>query len=134
MGTLAFVTDPNTNRKVLANTTIIERDTKLPVSKTKKYYTIYEGQEELECSVTQSEGFEDNVEFVNVIHKEMLKLPKDRPAKQPIDITYSYDTSGKIHCLFTDVESGNKHEIELKPHTTKELDKQIKEIEKIVVE
>ena len=64
----------------------------------------------------------------------MLKLPKNRPAKQPIDITYSYDTSGKIHCLFTDVESGNKYEIELKPHSTKELDKQIKEVEKLVVE
>ena len=134
MGTLALVTDPNTNRQVMANTTIIKRDTKLPASVTKRYYTIHEGQEEIDCSVTQSEGFEDNVEFVNIIHKELLKLPKNRPAKQPVDITYSYDTSGKIHCLFTDVDSGNKHEIELKPHTTKELDKQIKEVEKIIVE
>ena len=134
MGTLALVNDPNTNRQVMANTTIIKRDTKLPASVTKRYFTIHEGQEEIDCSVTQSEGFEDNVEFVNVIHKELLKLPKNRPAKQPVDITYSYDSSGKIHCLFTDVESGNKHEIELKPHTTKELDKQIKEVEKIIVE
>ena len=134
MGTLALVTDPNTSRQVMANTTIIKRDTKLPASVTKRYYTIHEGQEEIDCSVTQSEGFEDNLEFVNVIHKELLKLPKNRPAKQPVDITYSYDTSGKIHCLFTDVDSGNKHEIELKPHTTKELDRQIKEVEKIIVE
>ena len=51
--------------------------------------------------------------FKNIIHEEMLKLPKGRPANQPIDITYSYDESGKMHCMFTDVESGNSHEIEL---------------------
>ena len=134
MGTLAVVTDPNTNREVIANTTIIERDSKLPVSVTKRYFTRFEGQEEIDCSVTQSEGFEDNKEFVNIIHDEKLKLPSNRPAKQPIDITYSYDISGKIHCLFTDVDSGNKHEIELKPHSTKELDKQIKEVEEITIE
>ena len=69
-----------------------------------------------------------------LLHDEKLKLPSNRPAKQPIDITYSYDISGKIHCLFTDVDSGNKHEIELKPHSTKELDKQIKEVEEITIE
>ena len=134
MGTLAVITDPLTNRKGVANTIIIERDAKLPVSVTKRYTTIYEGQEELECSVTQSEGPEDNKEFVNVIHKELLKLPKDRPSNQPIDITYSYDESGKMHCMFTDVESGNSHEIELTPETTQALDKYKKQVEEISIE
>ena len=70
-----------------------------------------------ESAATQSEGPEDNKEFVNIIHQEMLKLPKGRPAGQPVDITYSYDESGKMHCLFTDVESGNSHEIELTPES-----------------
>ena len=87
MGTLAYVTDNHTGRRVVANTIIIERDTKLPVSVTKRYTTIAEGQEELECNVTQSEGPEDNKEFVNIIHEEMLKLPKGRPANQPIDLS-----------------------------------------------
>ena len=134
MGTLAYVTDPLTNRKVLANTIIIERDAKLPVSVTKRYTTIVEGQEQLECSVTQSEGPEENKEFVNVIHNEMLNLPKGRPANQPIDITYSYDESGKMHCMFTDVESGNSHEIELTPESTQALDKYRKQVEEISVE
>ena len=134
MGTLAVVRDNLTNRDIVANTIIIERDSKLPVSVTKRLYTIHEGQEALECSVTQSEGPEDNKEFVNIIHEEDLKLPKGRPAKQPIDITYSYDESGKMHCLFTDVESGNSHEIELTPETTKELDKYRKQVEEISVE
>ena len=134
MGTLAYVIDPLTNRKVVANTIIIDRDAKLPVSVTKRYTTIVEGQEQLECSVTQSEGPEENKEFVNVIHNEMLNLPKGRPANQPIDITYSYDESGKMHCMFTDVESGNSHEIELTPESTQALDKYRKQVEEISVE
>ena len=134
MGTLAYVTDPLTNRKVVANTIIIDRDAKLPVSVTKRYTTIVEGQEQLECSVTQSEGPEENKECVNVIHNEMLNLPKGRPANQPIDITYSYDESGKMHCMFTDVESGNSHEIELTPESTQALDKYRKQVEEISVE
>ena len=134
MGTLAYVTDPLTNRKVVANTIIIDRDAKLPVSVTKRYTTIVEGQEQLECSVTQSEGPEENKEFVNVIHNEMLNLPKGRPANQPIDITYSYDESGKMHCMFTDVESGNSHEIELTPESTQALDKYRKQVEEISIE
>ncbi len=134
MGTLALIHDRLTNRQVMANTIIIERDQKLPISVTKRYTTIYEGQEEIECSVTQSEGPEDNKEFVNVIHNEMLKLPKGRPAGQPVDITYSYDESGKMHCMFTDVESGNTHEIELTPETTETLDNARKQIEEISIE
>ena len=134
MGTLALIHDPLTKRQVMANTIIIERDQKLPVSITKRYTTIYEGQEEIECSVTQSEGPEDNKEFVNVIHNEMLKLPKGRPAGQPVDITYSYDESGKMHCMFTDVESGNTHEIELTPETTESIDNARKQIEEISIE
>ena len=134
MGTLAYVTDPLTNRKVVANTIIIDRDAKLPVSVTKRYTTIVEGQEQLECSVTQSEGPEENKEFVNVIHNEMLNLPKGRPANQPIDITYSYDESGKMHCMFSDVESGNSHEIELTPESTQALDKYRKQVEEISIE
>ncbi len=134
MGTLAYVTDIHTGKSVVGNTIIIERDTKLPVSVTKRYTTVNEGQEELECNVTQSEGPEDNKEFVNIIHQEMLKLPKGRPANQPIDITYSYDESGKMHCMFTDVESGNSHEIELTPETTATLDDAKKQIEKISIE
>ena len=44
---LHLVTDNHTGRRVMANTIIIERDTKLPVSVTKRYTTIHEGQEEL---------------------------------------------------------------------------------------
>jgi len=134
MGTLVQITDPRTGRNTVANSIIIKRDAKLPVSVTQRYYTVFENQIGLDCSVTQSEGAEENREFVNIIHEEQLSLPPNRPAKQPVDISYSYDESGKIHCLFTDVDSGNKHEIELKPDSTKELDETKKIVDKIIIE
>ena len=42
--------------------------------------------------------------------------------------------SGKMHCMFTDVESGNSHEIELTPETTATIDDAKKQIEKISIE
>ena len=134
MGTLAQINDPITRNKVVANTIIIERDSKLPVSVTKRYATTHEGQEYIDCSVTQSEGPEDNKEFVNIIHDGKLQLPKNRPTNQPVDVTYSYDESGKMHCMFTDVESGNNHEIELTLETTQSLDENKKQIEEISIE
>ena len=44
-----------------------------------------------------------------------MDLPKGRPAGQPIDVTYSYDQSGVVHCQFLDVNSKKKYEIEIKP-------------------
>ena len=55
-------------------------------------------------------------------------------SKYGLDITYSYDESGKMHCMFTDVESGNSHEIELTPETTQALDKYKKQVEEISIE
>ena len=134
MGTLAQINDPITRNKVVANTIIIERDSKLPVSVTKRYATTHEGQEYIDCSVTQSEGPEDNKEFVNIIHDGKLQLPKNRPTNQPVDVTYSYDESGKMHCMFTDVESGNNHGRELTLETTQSLDENKKQIEEISIE
>ena len=132
MGTLALV---NTNRgEQTCNSIIIPRDTKLPASITQTYYTIRENQTSVECTVTQSEGPEEDREFVNVIHQQDLQLPPNRPKGQKIDITYSYDTSGVMHCTFFDVDSGEKHEIELTPATVQDIDESRKFIEKFNIE
>jgi len=39
-----------------------------------------------------------------------------------------------MHCMFTDVESGNTHEIELTPETTESIDNARKQIEEISIE
>lgn len=122
LGTISVLRDNNRGIDLLANSIIIPRDQKLPCSKTERYTTLYDGQKGIDCSVTQSEGMEKDVEFVRIIYKGKLELPGERPAGQPVDVTYSYDKSGVVHCEFLDVNSGKKHEVELRPEGSKNID------------
>ena len=134
MGTLIQEDDPVLNRKVTANLIVINRDTPLPATNTTTVTTIYDDQESIDCSITQSEGREKNREFVNVIHQGHLQFPDKKPKGRPIEITYKYDTSGKIHCTFMDVSSEKKYEISLRPESAEDLRKQFENIEHIVIE
>ena len=134
MGTLVQEDDPVLNRKVTANLIVINRDTPLPATNTTTVTTIYDDQESIDCSITQSEGREKNKEFVNVIHQGHLQFPDKKPKGRPIEITYKYDTSGKIHCTFMDVSSKKKYEISLRPESAEDLRKQFENIEHILIE
>ena len=120
-GTLMFAHDRERNVGGTVNDCVIPRDTKLPCSVTKNYQVMFDGQKEIDCTVTQSEGEESDVEFVIVIAKEPLKLSKNAKAGDPIEVTYSYDTNGMMHCVFQDMKSKKKHEINLKPEGTKDF-------------
>ena len=134
MGTLIQEDDPVLNRKVTANLIVIDRDTPLPAKKTTTVVTLLDDQEAIDCSITQSEGREKNREFVNVIHQGALHFPDKKPKGRPIDVTYKYDTSGKIHCTFMDQSSKKKYEISLRPESAEDLKKQHESIEHIVIE
>ena len=58
------------------------------------------------------------MEFVNVIANGELTLPPDRPAGQQIDVTFSYDKSGRMSCEFEDIKTGKKKTLELRPEST----------------
>ena len=120
MGTFMVMIDQERNMGVEVNDIVIPRDTKLPCSITKNYRVISDGQKGIDCSVTQSEGEEKDREFVNVIANEPLEL-KNAKAGDPIEVTYSYDTNGKMHCVFQDMKSKKKHEINLKPIGSKDF-------------
>ena len=126
MGTLALIYDQERDMGIQVNDIVIPRDTKLPCSITKTYTVVSDGQKGIDCSVTQSEGEEKDKEFVNVLSNEVLDLSKNAKAGDPIEVTYSYDNSGKIHCIFEDKKSKKKHEISLKPAGAKDL-KELKE-------
>jgi molecular chaperone DnaK len=134
MGTLVQEDDPVLNRKVTANLIVIDRDTPLPATKTTTLITLYDNQEAIDCSITQSEGREKNREFVNVIHQGSLNFPDKKPKGRPIDVTYKYDASGKIHCTFIDQSSKKKYEVSLRPESAEDLQKQYESIEHIVIE
>ena len=85
MGTLVQNEDPVLNRRVTENLIVIERDTPLPAKHTVAVATIHDDQVALDCSVTQSEGRENNQEFVNLIHQGTLNLPDKKPKGRLID-------------------------------------------------
>lgn len=88
---------------------IIEKNTPLPCSKTETYFTMADGQTEVKCEVTQSVAEETNPKFVDHIWNGVLdNLPANRPAGQPIEVTYGYDDNKMMVCKYKDKESGKE--------------------------
>ena len=109
--------DANLKKHIVKNDILIPRDTKLPYSITKPYVTAYDGQTVINCEVTQSEHEETDMEFVNTIANTQLHLPSDRPAGQPIDVTFTYDKSSRMICEFVDIATEKKETLELRPES-----------------
>ena len=126
LGTIVVGVDQERNQAMQYNDIIIKRDTKLPASVTKDYAVLHDNQETIRCTVTQSEEPEEDIEFVVTIGEEQLPLAKNAKAGEKIQVTYSYDLSGKVHCIFKESKSGKKTELSLKPEGSKTI-KDLKE-------
>ena len=103
----------NSQTRQLQNSIIIEKNTPRPCSVTESFYTTHEGQEVIDCTITECGTREENPDFVKVLSDEDLNLPSGRPAQMEIQITYSFDDNGLMHCSFVDIESGKKNEIKI---------------------
>tara|TARA_B110000003_G_C16652816_1_gene534962 strand:+ start:259 stop:1767 length:1509 start_codon:yes stop_codon:yes gene_type:complete len=90
------------------NSIIIEKDTKIPCSQTRTYYTLSDNQEAIACEVTECSEHETSPEFVFVQWEGTLDLPHGRPAGQAIEVTYSYNANQSMECEFHDLSSGRK--------------------------
>jgi molecular chaperone DnaK len=110
-GTICAPIDKETGRRAIQNRIILNKNTPLPCETSQTFYTLREGQAEVEVTITQGEG--NDVEFVNNIATYKFELPPDRPAECPIKVTYSYDVNQRMHCKFEDVESGRVLEVDL---------------------
>ncbi len=97
------------------NSILIAKNSAIPCSETRTYYTVAEGQTELKCDITQGEDLDP--EFVNVLASEIMQLPPGRPTSQAIEVTFAYDANGRMSCDFHDVDSGRrKHfDLDMKP-------------------
>jgi molecular chaperone DnaK len=95
----------------LRNDIIIKKNTPIPHSFTKSYWTVHEGQTSIRCRVTQGEHTDP--EFVTTVLQESLELPPGRPAQCEIQVTYAYDVNGQMQCEFLDVESGRRRTLDL---------------------
>ena len=92
----------------LLNSIIIQKGESIPCSVTKTYYTMFDGQEAINCTITESKSPETNPKFVKPIHEATLPLPSGRPAGQEVKVTYSYDENQTMHAVFKDVSSGKE--------------------------
>jgi len=110
-GTICAPVDKETGRRVVENRIILKKNTPLPCEASHTFYTVSEGQTQLEVSITQGE--DTAVEYVNKIATHKLELPPDRPAQCPIKVTYSYDVNQRMHCKFQDVDSGRALEVDI---------------------
>jgi len=109
-GTICAPIDKKTGRRVVENRIILKKNTPLPCEQSQVFYTMAEGQSELQITVTQGEDTQP--QYVNKIATHTFELPTDRPAKCPIEVTYSYDVNQRMHCKFRDVQSGRTLEID----------------------
>ena len=109
-GTICAPVDNETGRRVIQNCIILKKNTPLPCQASQMFYTVSEGQTELE--VTISQGEDSAPQYVTKIATHKFQLPPNRPAERPIKVTYSYDVNQRMHCKFEDVESGRTLEVD----------------------
>jgi molecular chaperone DnaK len=108
-GTLALVDVEGVQLE--RNDIIIRKNTPIPHSETRKYYTVFEGQAHIKCEITQGE--DSDPEFVNILAEELMPLPPGRPVGREIEVTFAYDANGRMSCDFRDVESGRLQHFDL---------------------
>jgi molecular chaperone DnaK len=109
-GTICAPLDSETGQHVIENSIILKKNTPLPCEETQTFYTMVDGQTQLQVSITQGE--DKDPDYVNKIATEIFELPSGRPANQPINVTYSYDVNQRMHCKFEDEESGRVLEVD----------------------
>lgn len=109
-GTICAPWDEELGQSIVRNHIILKKNTPLPCEVSQTFYTMTEGQTQLQVIVTQGE--DTCVEYVNEVATHMIDLPAGRPAKCPIKVTYSYDLNQRMHCKFEDVTSGEVFEMD----------------------
>ncbi len=110
-GTVCAPLDKETGRRVIANRIILNKNMPVPCEASQTFYTLSEGQSELEVTITQGE--DTDVEYVKKVATHKFGLPADRPAGCPIKVTYGYDVNQRMHCKFEDVQSSKVLEVDL---------------------
>jgi molecular chaperone DnaK len=120
-GTLSLQIGPDRVPR-LRNSILIDKNSKLPASRTESYYTVHAGQTAVDCRITQSATREHDPDFVRVIWKgDLGPLPEGRPPNMEIRVTYSYDLNQVMHCEFEDVATGLRRVVDLGVHDGTEL-------------
>jgi molecular chaperone DnaK len=131
-GTIYLSHNQMRDEVALRNTILIHKGEKIPCSISESFYTAHDGQETINCKITESTSPETDPKFVNIIWEGDLALPPNRPEGQEIKITFAYDDNQMMKCSFVDVSTNRETKVELSMLTNN--DKQSNNIEKFTVE
>lgn len=94
-------------RKYIVSNLII-RNTPLPVTVTKEFWTVDEGQTGVEFVTMENDAtvsITDPEDAVEIGRATMDGLPPNRPAERPLKVQYTLNEQGLLQIVFTDVET-----------------------------
>ena len=104
------VTDPGDRQK--KNHIMIGKNPPVPCDITQRFATTSDNQERIH--VTVLEGEVDDVDACATIGDFWItNLPANLPKGSPVEVTYAYDDSGRIHCTAREMTSNNAASIEI---------------------
>ncbi|HOQ16454.1 MAG TPA: molecular chaperone HscC [Defluviitaleaceae bacterium] len=114
---------------------IIERNTIIPASVVKRYYTIYDFQDRVEVGTYQGES---RLVAQNIKLGELsVELPPAPAGQEAIDIRYTYDINGILEVEVTVVSTGEKQRIVIEENpgnmTKEEIEERLKQLENLKI-
>lgn len=99
------ITDPmDTTRKV--NHIMIQKNTPIPYEATQRFVTTTPNQQRIHVYVLEGEASDPDA-CTMIGDFQIINLPPNLPAGSPIEVTYHYDTNGRIQCTAHDL-TGNQ--------------------------
>jgi molecular chaperone DnaK len=105
------ITDPmNPSRK--SNHIMIPRNTAIPYEATQRFVTTTPNQQRVHVYVLEGE-VADPEACTQIAEFQIVGLPAGLPAGSPVDVTYSYDNSGRIQCTAVDLTGKKAANIEI---------------------
>jgi molecular chaperone DnaK len=105
------ISDPmDPNRK--SNHIMIPRNTAIPYEATQRFVTTSPNQQRVHVYVLEGE-VADPEACTQIAEFQIVGLPAGLPAGSPVDVTYSYDNSGRIQCKAVELTGNKAAEIEI---------------------
>lgn len=109
---------------------IIDRNTIIPTSKTKRLYTVRDNQEKVTVRVLQGESrFAKNNLFLGELE---IKVPKSSKGEEAVDVTYTYDINSLLEVEAKVVSTGEVRKLIIKGKdntmTDDEIEKRMEEL------
>ncbi|MDR3363964.1 MAG: molecular chaperone HscC [Clostridiales Family XIII bacterium] len=88
---------------------IIERNTVIPASRAEKFYTMHDGQEQIDVKIYQGESrnTRDNVFLGNL----EISVPPRPAGEECVEVRFTYDINGILEAIVTAGSTGDLHSI-----------------------